>query len=450
MNAITRYTNSMSKTQLGLLVVFAVAAVAMLFAGFHAAAVSTVLLANPALAGLDELARELKTQTSAFEQTHGKIKEGHEALMSKYESGEKVTKETKATLDELLVNFKAQSDTVRELEQKLAQGLKDADTGEEKSWGQQFIENAAFKSFTGEGKVKVEIEKKVVNSAAAGVGLIRSYRELGITGLLQERRVMRDLLPTVKIATSSVDYARQTTRTNNAAPVAEAAAKPYSDYAWDQVSVVVRVLAHLAKVTRQAMDDAPRLMGELDLEMRYGLGYLEERQFLYGSGVGQNLTGIMPLATAFARPAGFGQHLGSTKVDVLRVAMLQNSIALLPADGIVLNEIDWADIELTKTTDGAYLFSNPQGSVDARMWSLPVVATPAMTAGDFLVGAFKQGATIYDRMAVELLISTENADDFEKNLATVRAEERVALAVKRPLAFTKGTFTTAIAALVAA
>ena len=129
--------------------------------------------------------------------------------------------------------------------------------------------------------------------------------------------------------------------------------------------------------------------------------------------------------------------------------MLQNSIALLPADGIVLHEIDWADIELTKTTDGAYLFANPQGNVDSRMWGLPVVATPAMTAGDFLVGAFKMGATVYDRMAVEVLISTENVDDFEKNLATMRAEERVAIAVKRPQAFTKGTFTTAITALTA-
>ena len=52
-------------------------------------------------------------------------------------------------------------------------------------------------------------------------------------------------------------------------------------------------------------------------------------------------------------------------------------------------------------------------------------------------------------MAVEVLISTENVDDFEKNLATMRAEERVAIAVKRPTAFTKGTFSTARTALTA-
>ena len=76
---------------------------------------------------------------------------------------------------------------------------------------------------------------------------------------------------------------------------------------------------------------------------------------------------------------------------------------LLPADGVVLNDIDWADIELTKTSDGAYLFTNPQGTVSPRMWGLPIVNTPAMTAGDFLVGNFAMGATVYDRMGVEVL-----------------------------------------------
>src|SRR5690606_25229480 len=179
----------------------------------------------------------------------------------------------------------------------------------------------------------------------------------------------------------------------------------------------------------------------------YGLGFVEDRQILFGPGTGQNLHGIMPQATAFALPAGFTRRAGTTKVDVLRVAMLQNAVAMLPADGVILNDVDWADIELTKTTDGAYLFAQPQGSVSPRMWSLPVVTTPAMTADNFLVGNFVMGATVYDRMSVEVQISTENVDDFETNRATMRAEERIGLAVKRPQAFTKGLFSTAIVAV---
>ena len=34
-------------------------------------------------------------------------------------------------------------------------------------------------------------------------------------------------------------------------------------------------------------------------------------------------------------------------------------------------------------------------------------------------------------MAIEVMISTENVDDFERNMISIRAEERLALVVKR-------------------
>ncbi|MDI8977993.1 phage major capsid protein, partial [Salmonella enterica subsp. enterica serovar Lubbock] len=41
-------------------------------------------------------------------------------------------------------------------------------------------------------------------------------------------------------------------------------------------------------------------------------------------------------------------------------------------------------------------------------------------------------AQIFDREDANVVISTENADDFEKNMISIRCEERLALAVKRP------------------
>ena len=70
------------------------------------------------------------------------------------------------------------------------------------------------------------------------------------------------------------------------------------------------------------------------------------------------------------------------------------------------------------------------------LWGLPVVATEvAAFIGKFLTGAFQTGAQLFDREDANVVISTENADDFEKNLISIRCEERAALAVKRPEAF---------------
>ena len=419
---------------------------------------AAVLIAPVAAADLEELATEMKSATSKFTEARKELKEGYDELTRKMgEQRTVISDDLKKAIDQALTGFNEKFSGLKgefdALEQKTAAAAREGQKNEVKTWGQQFTEGSQFKGIAEHGSSfsgTCRQEVKQVNSAAAGGLILRPFRDTEVVNLLRERRVLRDLLRTIPVNTSSVDYVTQTTRTNNAAPVAEGTTKPYSDYAWASATAVVRTLAHLTKITRQAMDDAPRLVGEIDGEMRYGLGYVEERQFLFGSGVGQNLLGIMPQATAFARPAGFGQYAGATKIDVLRVAMLQNALALLPADGVVLNDIDWASIELTKTTEGAYVFSNPQGVVDPRMWGLPVVNTVAMTAGDFLVGNFAMGATVYDRMGVEVLISTENADDFETNRATMRAEERVAIAVKRPQAFTKGTFATAITALGAA
>lgn len=419
---------------------------------------AALMLAPGAIADPEEIAKELKStvdKVTSLREDMSKMHTEVQTITTKFREG--LPEDLKTAIDKALTGFNTLQTQVKALEQKAAEGADqlDRDQRAQKSWGQLFTEHKNFKDAGGgedgqlsskRGTIGVTMESKMVNSAAAG-GLIRSYREAGVVELPRERFTIRDLIPTVQVSTSSVDYAVQATRTNAAAPVAESLAKPYSDFTWTSATVVVRVLAHLAKITRQAMDDAPRLVGEIDSELRYGLGFVEERQFLFGNGTGQNLFGIMPQATTFAKPAAFPTRASATKIDVLRVAMLQNSLALYPATGIVLNEVDWADIETTKTTDGAYLFANPQGTVAPRMWSLPVVATPAMTAGDFLVGNFRVGATIYDRMAVEVLISTENVDDFEKNLATMRAEERVAIAVKRPLAFTKGTFSTAVTAM---
>src|SRR3546814_11343628 len=85
---------------------------------------------------------------------------------------------------------------------------------------------------------------------------------------------------------------------------------------------------------------------------------------------------LFPYTTLFRSLAAANADL-DTKVDVLRLAMLQAALAEFPATGHVLNPIDWAEIELTKITDGGYLFANPQNDSQPRLWGIPVAETQA-------------------------------------------------------------------------
>jgi HK97 family phage major capsid protein len=76
------------------------------------------------------------------------------------------------------------------------------------------------------------------------------------------------------------------------------------------------------------------------------------------------------------------------------------------------------------------------------LWGRKVVPTPSMPAGDFLVGNFRAAATVYDRMAIEILLSSEHSDFFARNLISLRAECRLCLATTAPWALVFGSYPT--------
>jgi HK97 family phage major capsid protein len=257
---------------------------------------------------------------------------------------------------------------------------------------------------------------------------------------IERRMTVRDLLTPGNTNSSSIQYPVETGFTNSAATVTETAgtAKPQSELQFDIRTASVTTIAHWVLATRQILDDAPMLRSYIDGRLRYGLRYAEEAQLLNGDGTGTNLNGIYTQATAST--ANLAVIASPTKLDVLRVAVLQASLAELPATGIVIHPTDWMTIETTKDSAGNYIIGDPAATIQPRIWGLPVVATQAMTVDKFLVGAFKLGAQIFDRQDARVELSTEDSDNFRKNLVTILAEERLALAVYRPLAFVKGDF----------
>jgi HK97 family phage major capsid protein len=362
-----------------------------------------------------------------------------------------VTKETKDKTDEAiakLVPIAKQMDEAKarldELEQKAARRAGNGSPTELKTIGQAVIDNEEVKSLMAGAaqRARVTIDLKDITTATATQGtgtsastsLVMADRQ-GMVNLPERRFTIRDLVTPGQTVSNNIEYPVEVVFTNAAAPVAEGATKPQSNVTFDLKSAPVRTLAHFMRASRQIMEDAPGLRSYIDGRLRYGLDLVEENQLLNGDGTGQNLLGLIPQATAFAAPFAV---TGETDIDRIRLAILQATQALYPVTGVVLNVLDWAKIEMTKDSLGRYIVGDPTGQLVPRLWGLPVVATVGMTAGQFLTGAFRMGAQIFDRMAIEVLISTEDQDNFVKNLITIRGEERLAFAVYRPQAFITG------------
>lgn len=360
------------------------------------------------------------------------------------------TSAVETRLEELGANtgeIKARLDT---LEQKTSRGVGSWEPSATATVGQQFVDSPEVKSFIGNAiagrrigaETKATTLTSLTTDAAGSVGSLWDPQRDGVLGLARRRMTIRNLIPTVQVSSGSVEYPRIKAVTNAAATVAEGALKAQSDMQVDLVSVPIRTIAHWMLASRQVLDDAPQLQGLIDSELMFGLELVEENQLLNGGGTGTDLNGIYTQATAFA--AGTNVIATPTKMDVLLFAMLQATLTEVPPTGIVLHPSDWIGIRATKNVDGAYIMGPPSADVAPMMFGLPVALTQAQTAGTFTVGDFAGSATIYDRWQKRVEVSTEDSDNFRRNLITVLAEERIGLAVKRPTAFIKGTFSTAI------
>jgi HK97 family phage major capsid protein len=355
-----------------------------------------------------------------------------------------LSQETKASVDKLLINqgeLQARLQAAEQMVVKLEQG--GGRPAPEMSIGERVANDPAMKSFNPQMQGSVGVKIGSIHAAVTSVdesagSLIVPQRVAGIVAAPNQRLFIRDLLNWGRAQSSSIEFVRETGFTNNANVVSEnpADVKPESDIEFELDSAPIATIAHWIRASKQVLQDAPMLASYINGRLMYGLKLKEEAQLLNGSGVGLNINGLFTQATAYSNPGVTVQN--ATAIDVLRIAMLQVTLAEYEADGIVLNPIDWTEIELTKTTDNAYLFANPRGVAGPQLWGRPVVATIAMDEDDFLVGAFKMGAMGWDREDANVTVSNQDRDNFVKNMVTILCEERVGLTVFRPEAFVKG------------
>lgn len=330
---------------------------------------------------------------------------------------------------------------LHDLEQKVAKAAEAP--GRILTIGEQFTADPELKNFAGRAKSvgfkgSHRLGVKTITSIAGSAGSgIFSDRLPGVIEEPLRPLTIRALLDVGTTESNLIEWVRENVYTNEADMVSEGALKPESNITYQRVDVAVRTIAHWIRASKQVLADFKQLQTLINGRLRWGLKIKEEDQLLFGDGTGENLDGLVPNATpynvALNRP-------DDTYIDTIRHAILQVRLAHYPASGVVMSPTDWHHLELTKDNENRYLIAAPTSRLPPMIWGLPVVESDGMTNGDFLVGAFRLAATLFDREDAAILVSTEDQDNFVRNLVTILCEERLALAILRPQSFVSGSF----------
>ena len=220
--------------------------------------------------------------------------------------------------------------------------------------------------------------------------------------------------------------------------VDEGAAKPQVSFADPTpVTVALDKLAAIIKETDEYIDDAPFLASAINGRL---LNYLRLREEAY-------LLAKLKAASITADTTSWANSATASEIADLIFSKIQavQSACGFAADAILMHPKTWEILRLGKLTNGQYIgggyFADGQGK---QLWGVPVycstfAAAPVSgsAAGEIFVGAFKACGSVVSKGGTTVEATNTNTDDFEKNRMTIRAEERLALAVRRPAGFIK-------------
>ena len=353
----------------------------------------------------------------------------------------KTSTETKSALEKIGEDQRDIAARLLSIEQK---GGMPSGKPENASWGKQFVNSANYQSYVQGNSQRARFE--VQNNTITGSDTtVPPDRKTAIVPGPEQVLTLESFLNSIPTSSNAIEFTKEASFTNNAAETAEAAQKPESSLTFSLVSMPVSTVAHWIKISKQLASDAPALAAYINNRMVYGVNRKVETQLATGDGTAPNISGIFD--TGNFTPHGYADAALGTVLK--KFVLIRKIIADLwtsgyPADAILVNPGDWATMDIERIIAPNL---NIPATVDSlgntRLFGLPVIPAVGVASETFAVGAFRMACTIHNRQGVMVDLSESDADNFTKNLVTVRAERRLALTVEVPAAIRGGDLTPA-------
>jgi capsid protein len=232
----------------------------------------------------------------------------------------------------------------------------------------------------------------------------------------------------------AVAFLQHTANASPAAVVAEGATKP--DLGMTFVEQVVRPtkIAAIASVTMEALQDFEAFISWVPHELNRAVINAETDAVVNGnvSGGPTGMNGILAASGLLSRPIG-----SDTPLDAIQLAFndLRTGPAFGTADLVALSPTTWNTLRRQKSSFGTYLLSpDPSTGQVESIWGVKVVQNTMIPDGKALVFDTTQAVLAWTRMAMTIQVNYYGDTEWTQNLISFRAEERIAIGVRRPSA----------------
>ena len=285
----------------------------------------------------------------------------------------------------------------------------------------------------GAGTVKLEIK---ASQSAADITSGSDYAtiESGVGQIATRQALMKQLFPVQAISTEYLKYNDQETIVRDAENVAGCAASTHnSKITWQVRTLQMSKVRDFVDLCVDMVDDYDYVEGEIRNLVSTDVALKVDQQLLLGTGVYPELNSVDAVASTFGAGSYALAIQDATLIDLIKVGAAQISDFgqnnKFMANTVLLNPVDAVKMQLLKDADGNYIVPNWITSDGVNIGAMRVIANQLVPADEMYIFDSTKG-TIFQRRGATVEMAFENRENFEKELVTVKAYERLNFRVR--------------------
>lgn len=318
--------------------------------------------------------------------------------------------------------------------------IKNLSTGETKSFKGALLEalnakSADLKTLVAQKSGAVELEVKAFQDAAdITSGLDFAQMESGVSQIPTRQPFVRELFQNATTNREYIKYTEQETVVRDAKNVAGCDASTHNTkITWIVNDIQMKKIRDFVDVCFDMMEDYDFVQSEIQTLVGTDVALKVDQQLLLGTGTGDELNSVDSVSSTHVAGDYALKVTSPTLSDLITVVGCQISDLgqnnSYNPNFALLNPTDSCLMKLEKDANGNYLLPSWVTSDGVNIGSIRVITNQLVTINSMYVGDFSKG-TVFSRKGATVQFGFENNDNFEREVVTVKAYERLNLRVK--------------------